>query len=84
MTDLEKNIAFLAKTVPPDDIYLFGEFAYDSSLYLLAILHDKLDVTDMIEEDDHLNRIVNVIVGYQIARKLNKDITLDLRAYDTN
>jgi hypothetical protein len=82
--DLDKNIAFLQRAVPPDDIYLFAELNYDASIYLLSKIDDVLDINVMMKKDEYFAKIVRNIVCYHTARLENRDVTLNLRSYDSD
>jgi hypothetical protein len=82
--DLDKNIAYLQRTVAPDDIYLFAELNYDAATYLLSKIDDVLDIHAIMKNDEYFSKIVRNIVCYHTARLENRNITLNLRNNDSD
>lgn len=66
----ERNILFLSKHVPPDDIYPFAESMMHISYYFLRKWMDEIDVQDECKKDEVTAKYVNSLMGYLLTRDL--------------
>lgn len=74
----EKNVAYLQKNIPPDDIYVFAEQTFMSSMFFLSKWSDWIDIEEEMEKDPVVEKWVNNIVGLQKLKDLGQDVNLDL------
>ncbi len=74
----EKNINYLKKVIPPDDIYIFAEETYMACLFFLKKWSDHVDMTEEMLRDPVVDKWVKNIMGYLDSRDKNEEISLDL------
>jgi hypothetical protein len=81
---VNKSVEYLKKVVPPDDIYLYTEQTYMAALFFLMKLSDWVEINDECIKDPVLNKYVNNIMGYLIAKEKgdHSQINLSLDCLD--
>ena len=78
----ERDVAFLQKSIAPDDIYIFAEHTYRASLFFLRKLAEAKDILEIMHTDPIANAWISNLVRFKIARENRKDITLDFNLED--
>ena len=76
--NFEKNVDYLRRNIPPDDIYLFTEQTFMAALFFLKKWSDCINITEEIEKDFISRKWVANIMGLLHCRNNNIDLTLDL------
>lgn len=74
----EKNVEFLKRNVPPDDIYLFAEQTFMATLFFLHKWSEWVDINDECSKCPFAKKWVNNIVGLQMCKDKEQDVNLDL------
>jgi hypothetical protein len=74
----EKNVEFLQRTIPPDDVYIFCEQTFMAALFFLHKWSEKTNITEEVLRDPTTNKWVNNIMGLLACREDEMDISLDL------
>ncbi len=78
MEQFEKNVAYLRKVIPPDDIYAFAEQSLIASLYFLHRWNEWEDLDEICRKEKVTRSHVYNILGLMKARDKNADFILDL------
>ncbi len=76
--EFEKNVNYLRKIVPPDDIYEFAEQTVMAAMFFLKKWGEWEDINSACDEDLVIKKWVLNIVGLIKCRNENIDINLDL------
>lgn len=76
--DFEKNVAYLRKNIPPDDIYCLAEQTFMAAVFFMQRWNDWCDIEQEMKDNPIADKWVNNILGFYLARLENKDIQLDL------
>jgi len=76
--NFEKNVAYLQKIVPPDDIYLFTEQTFMASLFFLKKWSEHVKLTEEMLRDPVTDKWVRNIIGLLDCRERGVDVNLDL------
>ena len=74
----EKNVDFLKRNIPPDDIYLFAEQTFMAALYFLYKWSDWADIEEECHRDEVTRKWVANIMGFHRMKDGNEDVNLDL------
>ena len=74
----EKNVNYLRRIVPPDDIYMFAEQTFMATLYFLKKWSDVADIEDECRKCPLTRKWVANILGLQKMKDEDMDIQLDL------
>lgn len=74
----EKNVEYLKRNVPPDDIYLFAEQTFMATLFFLHKWSEWVDVNEECLADPVAKKWVTNIIGLQMAKDKEIDVNLDL------
>ncbi len=78
MIKFEKNVAYLKRNVPPDDIYMFAEQTFMAAMFFLFKWGEHGDIIEECKQDSVTKKWVNNIVGFQICKDRDEDMQLDL------
>lgn len=65
---LEENVRYLRDNIPPDDIYLFAEQMYLTSIYFLYKWSDWIDIDKECKSDDKSKSLIEMINKLANAR----------------
>jgi len=76
--EFEKNVDFLRRNIPPDDIYMFAEQVFAASLYFLKKWNEGKNMREEFEDDEACKLWVQNIVTIHLSRQLGQDVSLDL------
>lgn len=74
----EKNVEYLKRNVPPDDIYLFTEQTFMATLFFLKKWSEWVDVNEEMEKCPIVRKWVTNIISLQMHRDIEEDVELDL------
>lgn len=74
----EKNVNYLKRNVPPDDIYLFTEQTFMAALYFLHKWSEWVDVEAECQDSFVTRKWVTNVLGLQRMKDQNIDVNLDL------
>ncbi len=74
----EKNVEYLSKNIPPDDIYIFTEQTIMAALFFMHKWTEWVDLVDECHKDPIARKWVNNILGLVHCRDNNVDINIDL------
>jgi hypothetical protein len=74
----EKNVDWLKRNIPPDDIYMFAEQTFMSALFFLHKWNKCGNVQEEFENDEISRKWISNILGAQKCKDLDIDISLDL------
>lgn len=74
----EKNVDFLKRNIPPDDIYMFAEQTFMAAMFFLFKWSEWVDVNEEGEKDEVVKKWASNIIGFQRCRDQEIDIDLDL------
>ncbi len=82
----EKNVAYLKRNVPPDDIYMFAEQTFMATLFFLHKWSEWVDVNEECQADPVARKWVTNIIGLQMCKdkELDVDLDLDLKSVENN
>ena len=75
---IEKNVLYLKRNIPPDDIYMFAEQTLMAALFFLSRWHSNLEDNTPIIQDPIACKYVNNILGLIRAREKDEDVSLNL------
>jgi len=75
----KKNVEYIEKTVPPDDIYLFTEQTLMAALYFLRTLQDFTDIKQLCRDDPIFAKWTENIGAFYLAQVNDFEMTLDLK-----
>jgi len=73
-----KNVAYLQRIVPPDDIYIFTEQTFMAALFFLQKWAELTDVQQACKDDPVTAKWVRNIAGYLMIRDNDEDAQIDL------
>lgn len=73
-----KNVAYLQKNIPPDDIYLFSEQTFMASLFFLKKWSEWVSINEEMEKCPITRKWVMNILALVEVREKNIDLNLDL------
>ena len=73
-----KNVAYLQRNVPPDDIYIFSEQTFLAALYFLKKWSEVADINKECESDQITEKWVSNILGFLEKKELDEDIIVNL------
>ena len=76
--EFEKNVEYLRRNVPPDDIYIFAEQTFMAALFFLYKWSEWVDVNEESRKDPIIKKWVANIIGLQRCKEKGVDIDLDL------
>ena len=76
--EFEKNVDYLRRNIPPDDIYLFCEQTFMAAMFFMKKWSDWEDINDVCKNDIISRKWISNIIGLHVCREKNLDITLDL------
>lgn len=74
----EKNVDYLKRNIPPDDIYMFAEQTFMACMFFLQKWGDWVDLNEECKNDPISNKWIRNIIGLQMCRDKEQDIELDL------
>ena len=74
----EKNVEYLRRNVPPDDIYLFSEQTLMAACFFLKKWSEKTDIIEEMLRDPIADKWIRNIVGFLDNQTSEVDIQLDL------
>ncbi len=74
----EKNVDYLKRNIPPDDIYMFAEQTYMATLFFLHKWSEWVDLNEEAERCDVTKKWITNIIGLQICKDKEMDVNLDL------
>lgn len=74
----EKNVEFLKKNIPPDDIYLFAEQTFMAALYFIYKWSEWVDIHEECLKDPVAKKWISNIGGFQMCKDQGDDVQLDL------
>jgi hypothetical protein len=74
----ERNVAYLERTVPPDDIYLFAEQTFMAAMFFMHKWTKLIDVEEEAKNDPIARKWMSNIMGLVISREKDEEIQLDL------
>ena len=74
----EKNVDYLKRNVPPDDIYLFTEQTFMAALYFLHRWAEWEDIEAECQDNPIARKWVINIMSLQRCKNQNIDVNLDL------
>jgi len=76
---IEKDVQFIKKTIPPDDIYMFATQVFWFAELFICELYKYPDFEEKVNSDKALNKAVHNICSFGIAMEDDKKISLDMR-----
>ena len=74
----EKNVEYLKRNIPPEDIYIFAEQTYMATLFFLNKWSEWVDLQEEATKDPVTRKWVRNILGLLASRDLEEEIELDL------
>ena len=74
----EKNVEYLERNIPPDDIYMFAEQTFMAALYFLKKWSETTSLQEEMKADPVTHKWINNILGLCHCRENEEDISLDL------
>ena len=74
----EKNVLYLKRNIPPDDIYLFAEQTFMATMFFLHKWSEWVDVNEECQKDPVAKKWVTNIIGLQRCKDQALDVDLDL------
>jgi len=74
----EKNVEYLKRNIPPDDIYVFAEQTFMAAMYFMHKWSAWEELPKVMLEDDVANKWITNIFGLHISREKGEDVDLDL------
>lgn len=74
----EKNVAYLERNIPPDDIYIFTEQTFMAAMFFLLKWREWVDIDDEMAKDPVVKKWVNNILCLETCKDNGIDLTLDL------
>lgn len=82
----EKNVAYLHKVIPPDDIYVFAEQTFMSALFFLSKWAEWVDLQEEAEADPVVKKWAKNILGMQMCKDMEIpiEVDLDLKSIENN
>ncbi len=74
----ERNVEYLKRNVPPDDIYLFTEQTSMAAIYFIHKWAEWVDINKECVEDEITRKWLKNILGFEYYKNENIDVALDL------
>jgi len=74
----EKNVEYLKRNIPPDDIYMFAEQTFMATLFFLHKWNEWVDINEEAQKDPVVKKWVTNIVGLQMCKDKEQEVQLDL------
>lgn len=69
--EYERNVIFMSKVIPPDDIYAFAESGVCMSYYFLQKWHKCEDVRPICETDPVAREYITLLLSYLNTRDIS-------------
>ena len=73
-----KNVEFLQRTVPPDDIYIYAEQTFIAALYFMHRLRKHINMDEEMAKDEVLKKYAVNITMMLDAKEKNLNCHFDL------
>lgn len=83
-SQFEKNVAYLQRNIPPDDIYMFCEQTFMSAIFFLKKLCEHVNIDEEMTKDSATRCWVKNIISFQLAREQNIDVSVNLDPWNLN
>jgi len=80
----EKNVQYLAKQIPPDDIYIFAEGLLAMSYYFLRQWGKYTDIQEECDEDEITYTYVVNLLRYFYSRDMEMEVKYRMGFYTDN
>lgn len=77
-----KNVEYLQRNIPPDDIYAFAEQTFMAAVYFLSRWSNVQDLNQVVKEDSIAKKYVINILGFKKLKEKQVDVDLDLGLED--
>ena len=74
----EKQVDYLKRNVPEEDIYIFAEQTFMATMFFLYKWCEWVDMKEECEKDPVAKKWINNILGFQKLRDDDIDINVDL------
>lgn len=74
----EKNVAYLKRNVPPDDIYMFTEQTFMAAMFFINKWAEWVDINEEAKRDPIAERWLKNIIDFETMKMEGVDIHLDL------
>ena len=74
----EKNIQYLHRNIPPDDIYAYSEQTFMAAMFFLRKWVNHVDILEECKNDPVVKKWVTNLVGMEMCKDQEIDINLDL------
>ena len=74
----EKNVEYLQRNIPPDDIYPFAEETFMAALFFLKKWSECVNINVVAANDPIAKKWVINICAFLRCRESNTDISIDL------
>ena len=74
----EKNVQFLQRNIPPDDIYIFAEQTFMAALFFLSKWNSHEDLNEVCKNDLIAKKWIVNIIGFQRCKDEDIDVDLNL------
>lgn len=74
----EKNVDYLRRNIPPDDIYIFTEQTFMAALFFLKKWSERADIPEEMAKCPVTAKWVTNILSLQALRDREEDVHLDL------
>ncbi len=74
---LEKNVEYLRRNIPPDDIYLFCEHVFTASVFFLHKWSCLVDLNEECARNPVVKRWVTNIINFQKCKEQELDVDVD-------
>ncbi len=78
MEQFEKNITYLRRNIPPDDVYIFAEQTFMAAMFFLWKWKDHIDIREECANDPIAAKWVENIGGFYLTREKGIDIQYNL------
>lgn len=80
--EYEKDLEWLAKAIPPDDIYYFALQAYWASEFFLAQWSKHQDLVEAYENDKHSRIWLTNIISFRVLRENRETVNFSFEEVD--
>lgn len=74
----ERNVEYLKRNIPPDDIYMFAEQTFMAAMFFMYKWAEWVDVREEAKKDPIVRKWANNILGLQMCKDKAQDVDLDL------
>lgn len=74
----EKSIAYIQKTIPADDIYLFTEQTFMAAMYFLLRWSEVVNLQEEAEENEISKKWITNILAFHHCKENEIEINLNL------